>query len=134
MRCIVFLTALALAGVAAGCSERNPHEANTKDYVELRAELNGVLGAIQDEASLEAALPRLEALNQRIKLNVEARADLGAEAEEARRKALGRFKAEMEAQGRAFGGHIRRIQKMDGLPADALQKLFEAIKDVPPES
>ncbi len=134
MRRIIFLTALVLAGAAAGCSERNPHEANTKGYLELRTELNGVLGTVQDEASLEAALPRLEALNQRIRLNLETGAELGKEAEEQRRKALARFKSDLEAQSRAFGDHIRRIQKIESLSSGALQKLLEAIKDVPPES
>ena len=130
---IALAAALVLAG-AAGCSDQTPHEANTKDYLELRTKLNGVLATVQDEASLEAALPRLEALNQRIKLNVEAQAALGAEAEEQRRKALAKFKSEIEAQSHAFGDHISRIRKIEGLSPEALRKLLDAIKDVPPES
>jgi len=126
------LAALVLAGLTGGCSE--PYESNTKNYLDLRTELNELLATVQDEASLDAALPRIEDLNRRIESNVAEREHLGKQTDTERRKALIRHQEAMKAQSMVYGAHMKRIDGIEGLPKDARQKLHEALKNVPPDS
>ena len=118
-RGLVLCLAALLAG---GCADQ--HEKNLEEQLKLLTELNEVLAGIQDKASLDVAISKLERLNDLIKANEEQ-----AEKLEGRRELRVEYKEKLDAERKKFGAHIARIDKMG---KEFFETRSKAMKDIPP--
>ena len=132
MRRLTSITAiLVLASFVAGCSDR--YEKNEKEHLELLEELNEALATVTDPVSLELALPQLEELNRRIKSNIEEREAMDDPPKERARELENRYSGKLGLQSGEFGGHMKRIEKIDADRKSLREKRFKAMKDIPPD-
>ncbi len=102
-----------VAALTAGCSNEQDDIVETE--LELFDELNDVLESITDGASVEMAIPKLEALNERFK-------ELAARPERQRRltgeereRGITKHGEALLERSRIAGGHIRRIFETEAI-------------------
>jgi flagellar biosynthesis/type III secretory pathway protein FliH len=89
MRQLVMLVVVAFVAIGLSGCGGDPHEAAMRDMVSLLEEFNAELATVEDEASLEAALPKLKAITARAKdvqQRIEKMEDPSKEKEEALKK------------------------------------------------
>jgi hypothetical protein len=110
-----------------GCGS-DRYEAKQLEELELLKELNGVLATVTDEASLDAAVPRLEALNARFEALEAERTAPGPKEEARRRELLAKYADKLKEQQAELGRHVARI---DAMGKAFLDKRSKAMKDVP---
>ena len=132
MRHVLPALAPVLLLVAAGCSGH--HEENTRDQIALYDDLNEALDTVRDDASLEAALPKLRELNAEFQALREQR-ELDPKLPKGERgKGIARHGETLRRQSEMFGLHVRRILESETISKEKADRLFEAIQDLDPES
>ncbi len=119
---------MCFAAVAAGCSNEQDEIAKTE--LELLGELNDVLESVTDGASVEMAIPKLEALNERFK-------ELAARPERQRRltgeereRGIRKHGEALLEQSRIAGAHIRRIFESEAISKQDADRIVAAMKDI----
>ena len=130
-RSLCVLSVSLLVGFAAGCADK--HEKNQGRLVSLLKELNGVLETISDKASLEAGLPELERVCDRIRVNLRERDEMGDPPKERGSRLAERFGPLLREQSHIMGRHMARIHKIDADDQPLRARRFQAMQDIPPE-
>jgi hypothetical protein len=120
----LFIGAIALC--ASGCGDS--HEAVTREMLSAQQELCAVLDTVADDASAQAALPRVKEISDRLQ-SLRRRSDaLGPPPAEIRVSLYARYKKEMLETEAAVQRHFARLDPLQALP---LQDALNVMPSIP---
>jgi hypothetical protein len=128
---IGFVVSLVL--LTSGCGRGTPtHESLTQDMIGMMNEQADVLAAVKDEASANAAKPKLEALAEKAKAMKQAADKLGEPVKEVEEQLRKKFEPEMQKVAQRVMSEMMRIMSQPALKQalqDSLKKMQDAFKD-----
>jgi hypothetical protein len=123
----LLLGTILIAALSSGCADK--YDKAQAERVALLQELNKALDGVTDETSLDAALPELQALNDRIKANTDQQKMIGEPSAERAKELKAKYADKLKKESEIFGAQMLRIARIKGK-----DRLLSAIKDVNAES
>ncbi len=120
-RVALALAALAVVVLVSGCKDK--YESATDEMLGCLKEVNAVLAGVKDEASVQAAKPKLEKLGERMKTLSERVKAMEKPSKEREEQLQKKYETEMQGVMKDLMGHMMRLMSIKG--AEDLQKVFE---------
>ena len=130
-RGMVAVAVLLLVGLFGGCADK--YETNEKEHLELLKELNKVLATAHDKDSLQAAIPLLAELNERIRVNIQEREAMTDLPKKRANKLRDKYSDRLKQQSEILGAHMREIDEIDKDDKTLRKQRQDAMKDIPPD-
>jgi len=127
----VAIAVLLLVGLVGGCADK--YETNEKEHLELLKELNKVLATAKDKDSLQAAIPLLAALNERIRVNIQERDAMTDPSKKRADKLRDEYSDRLKQESEILGAHMREIDEIDKGDKTLRKQRQDAMKDIPPD-
>ncbi len=127
----VAIAVLLLVGLVGGCADK--YETNEKEHLELLKELNKVLATANDKDSLQAAIPLLAALNERIRVNIQERDAMTDPSKKRADKLRDKYSDRLKQESEILGAHMREIDEIDKGDKTLRKQRQDAMKDIPPD-
>lgn len=122
MKCLlVLMSAVVLCGVLSGCSDK--YESAMEDQIGYMKEMNSILASVKDDASAEAARPRIEAVVEKMNALAERMQKIGKPSKEREAELKKKYEAQLkEVTGELMGNMMKLMSHPE------LQEAFKGMK------
>ncbi|MEO0475319.1 MAG: hypothetical protein AAF085_04995 [Planctomycetota bacterium] len=114
MKSVAQLLTLALAVLFLAACGGDPHEEVVEEALDIMSDVEGILGEVSDEKSVEALGPKFEALGERMNELVKQFSELDEPSEEVQKALEEKYKPQMEEIQEKVTKQMERIQKEGG--------------------